>query len=43
MKPDIMLFNEPTSSLDPEMVKEVLSVIKGLVYDGMSCFTANYL
>ena len=36
MKPDIMLFDEPTSSLDPEMVKEVLNVIKDLVNEGMT-------
>lgn len=31
MNPDIMLFDEPTSALDPEMVKEVLQVMKELV------------
>lgn len=31
MQPDIMLFDEPTSALDPEMVREVLDVMKGLV------------
>ena len=36
MKPRIMLFDEPTSALDPEMVKEVLQVMKGLVADGMT-------
>lgn len=36
MKPDILLVDEPTSALDPEMVKEVLNVIKALVYDGMT-------
>ena len=36
MEPDVMLFDEPTSSLDPEMVKEVLDVIKSLVETGMT-------
>lgn len=36
MNPDIMLFDEPTSALDPEMVGEVLAVIKGLVKEGMT-------
>lgn len=36
MSPEAMLFDEPTSSLDPEMVGEVLSVIKDLVRDGMT-------
>lgn len=36
MEPDVMLFDEPTSALDPEMVGEVLSVIKNLVRDGMT-------
>lgn len=36
MKPEIMLFDEPTSSLDPELVGEVLKVIKDLANDGMT-------
>lgn len=36
MEPDVMLFDEPTSALDPEMVKEVLDVIKALVEAGMT-------
>ena len=36
MEPDVMLFDEPTSALDPEMVGEVLDVIKGLVKNGMT-------
>ncbi len=36
MEPDVMLFDEPTSALDPEMVGEVLDVIKGLVKTGMT-------
>lgn len=36
MEPDVMLFDEPTSALDPEMVKEVLNVIKDLVSSGMT-------
>ncbi len=36
MEPDVMLFDEPTSALDPEMVGEVLEVIKGLVKTGMT-------
>ena len=36
MNPQIMLFDEPTSALDPEMVGEVLSVIKSLAADGMT-------
>ena len=36
MEPDVMLFDEPTSALDPEMVGEVLSVIKNLVKGGMT-------
>jgi len=36
MRPRVMLFDEPTSSLDPEMVGEVLSVIRDLVDDGMT-------
>ncbi|MBQ3201631.1 MAG: amino acid ABC transporter ATP-binding protein [Clostridia bacterium] len=36
MEPDVMLFDEPTSALDPEMVGEVLDVIKSLVKAGMT-------
>ena len=36
MEPDVMLFDEPTSALDPEMVGEVLNVIKNLVKEGMT-------
>lgn len=36
MEPDMMLFDEPTSALDPEMVKEVLDVIKELAIEGMT-------
>ena len=36
MEPDVMLFDEPTSALDPELVGEVLDVIKGLVETGMT-------
>lgn len=36
MEPDVMLFDEPTSALDPEMVGEVLQVMKDLADDGMT-------
>lgn len=36
MSPEVMLFDEPTSALDPEMVKEVLDVMKSLVQTGMT-------
>ena len=36
MKPKVMLFDEPTSALDPEMVSEVLDVMKSLAEDGMT-------
>ena len=36
MHPDIMLFDEPTSALDPEMVGEVLQVMKQLAAEGMT-------
>jgi len=36
MEPKVILFDEPTSALDPEMVKEVLEVIKDLVLSGMT-------
>ena len=36
MKPKVMLFDEPTSALDPEMVGEVLDVMKSLAKEGMT-------
>lgn len=42
MEPEIMLFDEPTSALDPEMVKEVLEVMKGLVYSGMTMVVVTH-
>ena len=36
MNPEVMLFDEPTSALDPEMVGEVLEVMKRLAADGMT-------
>lgn len=42
MNPDIMLFDEPTSALDPEMVGEVLTVMKELVADGMTMVVVTH-
>jgi len=42
MEPAIMLFDEPTSSLDPELVGEVLSVIKELAEEGMSMIIVTH-
>src|SRR5215467_9208243 len=42
MRPKIMLFDEPTSSLDPEMVKEVLDTMVGLALDGMTMLVASH-
>lgn len=42
MEPDVMLFDEPTSALDPEMVGEVLDVIKNLVKTGMTCVIVTH-
>ena len=42
MEPDVMLFDEPTSALDPEMVGEVLDVMKGLARDGMSMVVVTH-
>jgi len=42
MQPDIMLFDEPTSALDPEMVKEVLNVMKGLANEGMTMVVVTH-
>lgn len=42
MSPDVMLFDEPTSALDPEMVGEVLEVIKILATDGMTMVVVTH-
>ncbi len=42
MHPDIMLFDEPTSALDPEMVGEVLEVMKQLAAEGMTMVTVTH-
>ncbi len=42
MTPRIMLFDEPTSSLDPEMVKEVLDTMTGLAQDGMTMIVVTH-
>jgi polar amino acid transport system ATP-binding protein len=42
MQPPIMLFDEPTSALDPEMVGEVLSVIRDLARDGMTLIVVTH-
>lgn len=42
MNPDIMLFDEPTSALDPEMIKEVLEVMKGLGKQGMTMVVVTH-
>ena len=41
MEPELMLFDEPTSALDPEMVGEVLEVMKKLVTLGMTMICGN--
>lgn len=42
MQPDVMLFDEPTSALDPEMVGEVLQVMKELAADGMTMVVVTH-
>lgn len=42
MEPDVMLFDEPTSALDPEMVGEVLEVMKDLARDGMTMIVVTH-
>jgi len=42
MDPKIMLFDEPTSALDPEMITEVLDVIKGLAAEGMTMLVVTH-
>ncbi len=42
MNPEVMLFDEPTSALDPEMVGEVLELMKGLAEDGMTMICVTH-
>ena len=42
MNPDVMLFDEPTSALDPEMVGEVLDVMRELAHDGMTLVVVTH-
>ena len=42
MNPDVILFDEPTSALDPEMVKEVLAVIRELAQEGMTTIVVTH-
>ena len=42
MEPDVMLFDEPTSALDPEMVGEVLDVMKNLAHQGMTMVVVTH-
>ncbi len=42
MNPEVMLFDEPTSALDPEMVGEVLEVMKDLAHDGMTMVVVTH-
>ena len=42
MEPEVMLFDEPTSALDPEMVGEVLSVMKELAHEGMTMVVVTH-
>ncbi len=42
MNPDVMLFDEPTSALDPEMVGEVLEVMKELAHEGMTMVVVTH-
>jgi len=42
MEPEVMLFDEPTSALDPEMVGEVLEVMKDLAREGMTMVVVTH-
>ena len=42
MEPDVMLFDEPTSALDPEMVGEVLDVMRSLAHEGMTMVVVTH-
>lgn len=42
MEPEVMLFDEPTSALDPEMISEVLEVMRNLAHDGMTMIVVSH-
>ena len=42
MNPDVILFDEPTSALDPEMVGEVLEIMRALARDGMTMIVVTH-
>ena len=42
MRPKVMLFDEPTSALDPEMINEVLDVMKDLAREGMTMIVVTH-
>ena len=42
MRPKLMLFDEPTSALDPELVGDVLDVMRGLARDGMTMIVVTH-
>jgi ABC-type polar amino acid transport system ATPase subunit len=42
MRPKVMLFDEPTSALDPEMINEVLDVMRKLAYEGMTMMVVTH-
>ncbi|MGL4480480.1 MAG: AAA family ATPase, partial [Aeromonas veronii] len=42
MQPELMLFDEPTSALDPEMIREVLDVIRELADEGMTLICVTH-
>jgi general L-amino acid transport system ATP-binding protein len=42
MEPDILLFDEPTSALDPEMIKEVLDVMRDLAHEGYTILAVTH-
>ncbi|TIV42945.1 MAG: amino acid ABC transporter ATP-binding protein, partial [Mesorhizobium sp.] len=42
MEPEVILFDEVTAALDPEMVKEVLSAVRKVAEDGMTCILVTH-
>ena len=42
MQPEVILFDEVTAALDPEMVKEVLSAVRKVAEDGMTCILVTH-